>query len=103
MTEFKHTPGPWAQEDSSNTVWYRVAAKAPKQHGGGRSICTVRPAYGTGEALGEAKANAHLIAAAPEMARLLDTLTSEQSSAQQVGAAYAAARALLSRLKGDGA
>jgi hypothetical protein len=59
----QHTPGPWQLDKHARTIlssgWLTYPAK--------KAICTVRPYPRTAEANQEGKANARLIAAAPEM------------------------------------
>lgn len=72
MTEQKHTPGPWVLNDEERrhlpeSDLYVCSAEEGRQ----REVCRVEEFYFEGE---EAKANARLIAAAPEMLAELQRL-----------------------------
>lgn len=88
------TPGPWHDAKDFgllpettrcvvlSTVWGRIATMS-------------YPDSGSDEA------NARLIAAAPEMAELLETITAVPGDMCSVAAATSKARALISRIRGE--
>lgn len=63
----KHTPGPWRLDIAARSAGFAVVASRPKASGGTNRVCSTIPANRTPDAFEEAKANARLIAAAPEM------------------------------------
>nr|WP_154927747.1 hypothetical protein [Pantoea agglomerans] len=62
MSEFKGTPGPWEVED--NTCYFSIESEG----GGIGDVCMSGHVFDGGDCLGStSKANAYLIAAAPEL------------------------------------
>lgn len=59
----KHTPGPWAHHNTPTPFIYVNA--------GGLPICQIYTSTAHGQSMGEQFANAHLIAAAPELLEAL--------------------------------
>lgn len=91
MSEVKHTPGPWGV--GAEGAGYPVNAAQPKWHGGGKAICACRPANRTSEAYAEARANARLIAAAPDLlavAQMVLDTASDTTPPELLAAATAA-------------
>ena len=84
-----HTPGPWVAD--GQTVY--------KDEGNHTQWCGV--ATTTGFSAPEARANARLIAAAPEMADILRTLAHKNWTVHEVRNLSIHARALLARIDGD--
>ena len=74
MTEAKHTPGPWewAEKETRFTV---LPSRKPSNWQGPRNICE-RISYRGSSHWEEHRANARLIAAAPEMLEALERLES---------------------------
>lgn len=66
-----HTKGPWRVADNPRSAGYPIVAPQRKRSGGTNRICSVLPAGWSPEAYAEAKANAYLIAAAPELLEAL--------------------------------
>ena len=94
MTGFAFTPGPWKhqrEEDAAGVFkFYSVSSDTPQGH-------TVRANVDT-------EANARLIAAAPEMAALLDEylrFNAPVASQASPGSTVGRTAALLSRIRGD--
>lgn len=65
-----HTPGPWTRRYGQHVYAGASASEA------GRLLFTAAPTNGTREELDEANANAALIAAAPELLRVMEDLVS---------------------------
>src|SRR5690606_38771653 len=90
MSTFKHTPGPWEASDDV------ILCAAPDMAIGSVFPCDRdKSAYGTGFTYGEVtKANARLIAAAPELLEalqlLLDAEYSDLVTIDELGRAEAA-------------
>lgn len=59
----KHTPGPWAHHNTPTPFIYVNA--------GGLPICQIYTSTAHGQSMGEQFANAHLIAAAPDLLEAL--------------------------------
>lgn len=59
----KHTPGPWAHHNTPTPFIYVNASRLP--------ICQIYTSTAHGQSMGEQFANAHLIAAAPELLEAL--------------------------------
>lgn len=83
-----HTPGPWkvngsyARKTSNYDKTYRLAVLGPTQKTG-----TPTTAYGVGDTSDEARANANLIAAAPDLLRALkDALVEIEVNHDGIGA-----------------
>lgn len=64
MNKTQHTPGPWESEHMNTAICAGTKTLARVYHGEGRS-------------LNESKANAHLIAAAPELLDALVEITED--------------------------
>lgn len=106
MSEFKGTPGPWsvphfASDDVSCECGY-VFSESQSGFGAVASV----PFGGENESYEQAKANAKLIAAAPELLKALEALTEDRlfyiegdTSGQMnvTVAAYEAARAAIAK------
>ena len=67
MTTHKHTPGPWAAHNGNNPEYYDIAA-------GVERVCSVFLDPDKSYSHTERIANAHLIAAAPELLQVLKDL-----------------------------
>ena len=65
----KHTPGPWAHHNTPTPFIYVNA--------GGLPICQIYTSTAHGQSMGEQFANAHLIAAAPELLEALQRLSAQ--------------------------
>lgn len=65
----KHTPGPWAHHNTPTPFIYVNA--------GGLPICQIYTSTAHGQSMGEQFANAHLIAAAPELLEALQKMLPE--------------------------
>lgn len=91
----QHTPGPWYVADSLFTKGNVILANHPEC---GAHICTL-PEFKVGQ-----EANARLIAAAPELLRLLHNLTElaafRGGHLDEYGAAIKEARDLIAKAKG---
>jgi hypothetical protein len=92
MSENKYTPGPWESVRHSNSLI------GIRQKGSGDDLCQVVQPAGRREQ----KANAHLIAAAPELLEALKNTLSWLTSYPGEGTAqcYAKARAAIAKAEG---
>ena len=91
-TETKHTPGPWYHEGTPQPV---IASESDPK---GRDIALVRLWDGD-----EAEANAHLIAAAPEMLEALEAVVANCGHLNwEQEKALIDARAAIAKAKGEG-
>ena len=72
MTEVKHTPGPWLIEEDDHEEEFEIYPQkdGPPPLGRWAEICTVKDYHGS------PKANAHLIAAAPDLLEALKAAVS---------------------------
>lgn len=95
MSEARWTPGPWCADDASGEGPWGVFHVET----GGEIACPIQDETGDG-ACREATANAHLIAAAPDLAEALEDLI----GIGEVGrnAAEDRARAALAKARGEG-
>ena len=89
--ETKHTPGPWAYHNTP-TPFIHVAA-------GGLPICQIYTSTAHGQSMGEQFANAHLIAAAPELLEALQFVMT--ASGEQLGTAFEQAQAAIAKATGE--
>ena len=96
----EHTPGPWRYDPTQDTdpsaihadaVWYITESREDGEE-------DVVALIVKGTERGHSQANARLIAAAPEMLRLLKLLTNDNQSTMREEAAKSTARALLARI-----
>lgn len=98
MSNSDWTPGPWmaAAKPSSIIGWPVVAP-----HSMGRSVCSVTHGHDEGAA------NAHLIAAAPELYEALAAIVADwdnkQGPTETIGALIKRARAALAKARGSDA
>lgn len=98
----QHTPGPW-RVDYHRNAGYLVVALNRKQHGGTNAVFTVRPSYRTSEAVAEARANAELAAAAPELLAALKPLAffsgslADEDDRERLHEMFASARAVIAK------
>ena len=97
--EFKGTPGEWFVHTDQVGGGFRISAEATK----GIAMATQRdphPLNGGAISWDEARCNAQLIAAAPELFSALNELLGHVSSVQ-VGSVYDEARAALAKATGQ--
>lgn len=107
-TPLRHTPGPWEAErmfNPPNAADRRCGfvVNAPQvDEGGGlpRRVCDMRVPVGMG-GFSEGKANARLIAAAPELLAALELITVSFESHFPHGIEIATARAAIAKAKGQ--
>ena len=96
MTEFKGTPGPWATEDGRHG---RVLVRAAN------NVIVAKSMRASLVDTDEEEANAHLIAAAPELLALAERLAadiSEDTGCECVNCqSQRDARAIVARIKGE--
>ncbi len=84
----KHTPGPWATDGGDTVVAMgnQIVVTAPAPDGASRE---------------EMKANARLIAAAPDLLAVLENMFTEFGDFEYDVAAISAARAAIAKAKGE--
>jgi hypothetical protein len=103
MSEAKFTKGPWVKENKQVTGGFLVRPSYWN-----RGVCTVtqrdsHPINGMGVSWERSEANAHLIAAAPEMYEMLDEISDGLLEAGGYGNCALAKRieTLLAKARGD--
>lgn len=93
----KHTPGPWAHHNTPTPFIYVNA--------GGLPICQIYTSTAHGQSMGEQFANAHLIAAAPELLEALKACAAvcagETMNKRGLISALEQARAALAKCQGE--
>lgn len=98
MSEAKHTPGPWVLDESMHGDNFR-AVSAPNHGELATVVWSMEEEPLGSNANAQCRANAHLIAAAPELLEALEFLL--VAHGEQLDAAFAQARTVLAKAKGD--